>query len=251
MENENFYYEVPNPAQKESIINKLLDEFIIAREKADFPVNSKGFDEDVNLYIGHLLFAVSMPNYSSITEQYISFHNAEVNVLADMAEDSYLKYFIYKVNADNLLIHLGIYQDLSYRDYHKALHTDVIEFIDDAKEFYGKAIQLNKKIYKRKTAIADVLVKLAKNIDLYIKALMYMRKSFFQFLNRFEDDEFSSFLDHMKLYERKMEFTNKQNVFLDLYSRWLKDKSDSLRSEINKICTELHDLDPSFNFNLD
>lgn len=251
MDNDNFYFEVPNPAQKENIINKLLADYAEARKKAGFKSNSKGFDEDVDLYIAHLLFAVSMPNYSGITEQYISLHNAEVNVLADMAEDNYLKYFIYKVNADNLLLHLGIYQDLSYRDYHKALHVETAEFFNDAQVFYGKAVQLNKKIYKRKTAIAEVLSKLAKNIDLYIKALTYMRKSFFQFMNRFEDDEFSSFLDNMKHYERKMEFTNKQNVFLDLYSRWLKHKSDDLRKEINQICEELHELDSSFDFTLD
>lgn len=251
MDNEQQFFNVPNSSQKDTVINEFLEKLNLAREKAGFPTNSKGFDEDVNLYISHLLFAVSMPNYKSITEQYISLHQPEVNVLADMAEDNYLKYFIYKVNADNLLIHLGIYQDLASLEYYKKLPSDTQEYLENAREFYQKSLQLNKKIYKRKTAIFDVLSKLIKNIDGYVNSLSYLRKSFYLFLNRFEDNEFSAFLDHMKLYENKMDFSAKQNLFLDLYSKWLKDKNPILKEQINSLCNELHMLDSSFNFSID
>ena len=33
-------------------------------------------------------------------------------MLVDMAEDNYFQYFIYKVNGDNLLLHLGLFNDL-------------------------------------------------------------------------------------------------------------------------------------------
>ena len=62
-------------------------------------------------YISHLLFAVSMPNYGYIAEQYVSLDPKEVDVLVEMADDNYLKYFVYKVNADNLLLQLGLYHD--------------------------------------------------------------------------------------------------------------------------------------------
>ncbi len=251
MEGGEYYFNVPDMTQKESSINLLLDSLLKARKKAKFPSNAKGFDEDVNLYIAHLLYAMSMPNYTSITEQYISLYNAEVRVLADMAEDKYLKYFILKVNADNLLVHLGIFQDLTHRQNKKDQQKDIDSYINDAQEFYTNAAQLNKKIYRRKTAIADVLSKLAKNLTLYVKVLSYMRKDFFLFLNRHEDSEFGIFLDHMKLYEKKMEFEQKQNMFLDLYSQWLKKKSNILRTKINNICNELHTIDPSFNFKLE
>jgi len=251
MEDASFYFHIPDSAKKEEIINNLLTSFVKAREMVKFPSNIKGFDEDVNLYISHLLFAISIPNYTSITEQYISLHDSEVKVLADMAEDQYLKYFIYKVNADNLLVHLGAFQDLSYKKPSKALHKTHKDYIHNAQEFYQCAAQLNRKIYRRKTAIADVLLKLSKNLEYYIKSLGNMRKDFFHFLNRFEDQEFSSFLDNMRSYEKKMEFENKQNLFLDLYAKWLRKKSVTLRVKINKICKELHGLDSSFTFTLD
>ena len=71
------------------------------------------------------------------------------------------------------------------------------------------------------------------------------------FLNRFEDTEFSDFLDHMKSYERKMELEKKRNYFLDLYAQWLKNKSDKVKKEINELCKELKELDPSFTFTLE
>ena len=251
MEGGEYYFNIPDVSKKESAINRLLDSLINARKKAKFPSNAQGFDEDVNLYMAHLLYAMSMPNYTSITEQYISFYNAEVRVLADMAEDKYLKYFILKVNADNLLIHLGIFQDLAQRKHKKDKQKDIDAYVNDAQEFYMSAAQLNKKIYRRKTAIADVLSKLAKNLPSYVKVLFYLRKDFFLFLNRYEDSEFCTFLDHMKRYEKKMEFEQKQNLFLDLYSQWLKRKSSMLRSKINNICHELHELDPTFKFKLE
>ncbi|MBU1863625.1 MAG: hypothetical protein KKH94_08195 [Candidatus Omnitrophica bacterium] len=252
MDNDTFYFDVPDANKKEEVINMLLDSYINARVKAKFDTNSKGFDEDVNLYIAHLLYAISMPNYSSITEQYISLHETEVRVLADMAEDNYLKYFIFKVNADNLLVHLGIFRDLCRQaPYNKDPAKGLESFEDNAKDFYSNAAQLNKKIYRRKTAIADVLLKLSKNLPLYVKSMLYARKSFFLFLNRYEDSEFGQFLDYMKLYEQKIEFESKQNLFLDLYSRWLKKKTNVLKTKINTVCQELHELDPSFIFNLE
>ena len=251
MESSEYYFNIPDMTKKESAINLLLDSLISARKKAKFPSNAKGFDEDVNLYMAHLLYAMSMPNYTSITEQYISIYNAEVRVLADMAEDKYLKYFILKVNADNLLVHMGIFQDLNRRQDRKNQQKDIDAYMCDAQDFYMSAAQLNKKIYRRKTAIADVLSKLAKNLPLYVKVLSFMRKDFFLFLNRHEDSEFGTFLDHMKLYEKKMEFEKKQNLFLDLYSQWLKKKTSMLRLKINNICKELHELDPTFNFKLE
>lgn len=251
MDDTSFYFHIPDSTKKEEIINGLLSSFVKAREKVNCPSNFKGFDEDVNLYISHLLFAISIPNYTSITEQYISLHDSEVKVLADMAEDQYLKYFIYKVNADNLLVHLGAFQDLSYKKHSRALNKTIDDYLKDAQEFYLAAAQLNRKIYKRRTAIADVLLKLSKNLESYIKSLAFMRKDFFLFLNRFEDQEFSSFLDSMKSYEKKIEYEGKQNLFLDLYAQWLKRKSSTLKTKINKLCIELHELDSSFVFTLE
>lgn len=251
MDNSEFYFDAPNVSNKDVVINSLLNDFLAARERAKFPTNKESFDEDVNLYIAHLLFAISMPNYNGITEQYISLRESEVRVLADMAEDKYLKYFIFKVNADNLLVHLGIFQDLLYSDKPKTRSKTEKQYLEDAQAFYDEAAQLNKKIYRRKTAIAEVLMKLSKNLPQYAKALSFMRKTYFLFHNRFEDNEFSEFLDHMKTYEKRMELEKKQNVFLDLYSQWLEKKTPSLRQKINSICQELHEIDPSFTFSLD
>ncbi len=247
---EDFYFSLPSTTNKEEAVNSLLSSFVNAREQVKIPSLIKGFDEDVNLYIAHLLFAVSVPNYAAITGQYISLYTPEVRVLADMAEDLYLKYFIYKVNADNLLLHIGVYRDLLYKKPKKAMKKDIESYVKDAASFYAEAASLNKKIYKRKTAISEVLMKISKNIRYYLEALFYVRKDFFRFLNCFEDKEFFSFIENMKKYEKKVEFERKQDIFLDLYAKWLKKKSKNLKTEINRVCEDLRALDPNFNFKL-
>ena len=241
--------------EKDVAIDELLNAFVDARVETKFPTNKKCFDEDVNVYISHLLFAISMPNYSYVAEQYVSLKKHDVDVLVDMAEDDYLKYFVYKVNADNLLLQLGLYHDFNVIQEvdGKALDMDGREaYIKRAKQYYQKAASLNRSIHRKKTALYDVLMKLSKHLDGYLNALGVLRKDYYFFANFFEDPEFYEFTENLSEYEKDIQFKAKQDQFLALYSDWLNgEKSDRVRSEINQLCTDMQSLDPSFKFYLE
>lgn len=240
--------------EKDSAINNLLDAFVKARELVGFPTNKKGFDEDVNIYIAHLLFAIAMPNYNYITEQYISMEEKDVRMLIDLAEDNYLRYFIYKVNGDNLLLHLGLFGNLkpllsAQKDsFGRCTEEDYLKL---AQQYYQEAANCNRKIHRKKTALSEVLTKMVKNFKYYAKALTAMKQEYYFFYDFYEDEEFCKFSQKMDEYERKLSFKEKQDKFLDLYARWLRHKSQKLKKQINDVCKELHTLEPSFSFRLD
>ncbi len=251
MQDEKYFF---TDLEKNAAVNNLIDYYVKAREKVDFVTNKKCFDEDVNVYVCHLLFAYAMPNYNYITEQYISLVPEEVRMLVDMAEDSYFQYFIYKVNGDNLLLHLGLFNDLHMLK-PKKKSSDATErelnYVELAKYYYQQAAQCNRKIHKRKTALSEVLLKLVKYFDQYAKALNYVRREYYFFYDCFEDTEFSKFSNEVKSYEKNMCLKTKQDLFLDLYSQWQRRKTTTLRKQINKLCGELHALDPNFTFKME
>ena len=250
MQDEKYFF---TDMEKNAAVNTLLDYYIKARETINFATNKKCFDEDINVYICHLLFAFAMPNYNYITEQYISLVPDEVRMLVDMAEDNYFQYFIYKVNGDNLLLRLGLFDDLKYGAIKKGQKAiaEKVNYQELAKYYYQQAARCNRKIHKRKTALSEVLLKLVRHFDNYAHALRHMRRDYYFFYDCFEDQEFSKFSTEVKEYEKGMCLKVKQDLFLDLYSQWLRKKTQTLKRQLNKLCTELRVLDPRFSFKVE
>lgn len=237
---------------KNEAIRVLQDCFVDAREKISFPTNSKIFDEDVNVYIAHLLCSYAMPNYTYVSEQYISVDSEAVHMMVSMAEDDYSRYFIYKVNADNLLLHIALFKDLpAISGVRFKSVTEYESFFSDlAKEYYREAAKYNRKVNKRKTALGDVLLKVVKYFKLYGRAVHAVRKDYYFFYNYFDDGDFQEFATELYACEKEMLFQKKQDRFLGLYAKWLKTRSKRLRSMIDKLCDELHALDETFLFKI-
>ena len=106
-----FYFDIPKE-ERDAVVSFLLDALIRSRAICQLPSNEPEFDEDVNIYLAHLLFAASLPDYQEAVRRYVSIQVSDVADLIERAEDRVVRYFIYKVNADHLLVHLGIFNDL-------------------------------------------------------------------------------------------------------------------------------------------
>jgi hypothetical protein len=71
--------------------------------------NHDFYDEDVNVYLAHLLDSVIRPENVERARRYLSPYDTEVFRRLASSKDARLKYTIYKTNADFLLISLGIF----------------------------------------------------------------------------------------------------------------------------------------------
>ena len=63
---------------RESAIYFLLESILKAKDQSHNLTRTLSFDEDVNIYLAHLLFAVSLPDYHDMADPFLSKNPEEV-----------------------------------------------------------------------------------------------------------------------------------------------------------------------------
>ena len=240
-----FYFDIPKE-ERDAAISFLLESLIKSRQASGLPSNQIEFDEDVNIYLAHLLFAASLPDYQEAVKRYVNIKISGVMDLVERAEDRVVRYFIYKVNADNLLMHLGIFNDLG--SVHNAFGKSERQYSSMAQNYYEQAADYNRKIYRKQTAIGSVLEKLAHSFEGYKVILQYLRRDFFHFSNQFVDHSFRKFCEDINRYEQELKINEARDRFLDAYAEWLGTKDINVRAKLEQFARELKALDPDFRF---
>ncbi len=244
---ETFYFDIPKQ-ERDSCISYLLSMLLKSRTACQLPSNDQRFDEDVNIYLAHLLFAASLPDYQNAVRRYLAKNVSEITDLIERNEDRIVRYFIYKVNADHLMIHLGLFQN--FENSHQLYGKTEQQFCSMARNFYKQAATYNRKIYRRVTAVGSVLEKLADGFDRYQTILRYARKEFFNFSNHFHDEPFQKFCQDLKRFERESKLNEAIDQFLDSYVEWIKGKDAKSKSSLMNYAQKLQSIDPNFVFRL-
>src|SRR3990167_7644436 len=110
---------------------------------------NKGFDdEDVNTYLAGVLFGYMDPKYQEAIRQFISDRDLDVFRFATRDDDSYRIYWVYKINADDRLLDLGLFRPQQSR---------VETVLAQTKTYYGFAAGYNHRLYGRATAVSDIM----------------------------------------------------------------------------------------------
>jgi hypothetical protein len=240
------YFDIPKQ-ERDSAIAFLLDALLKSKSACGVATSKDSdSDEDVNIYLAHLLFAASLPDYQKAIKRYLSSNVSEMAELVEENDDRIVRYFIYKVNADHLLVHLGIFQDLESAS--GSFAKSERQYASMGQNYYKQAAEFNQRIYRRQTAIGSVLEKLSLGFAKYQKVLRFARKEFFHFSNNFRDDKFLEFCGRLRNFEQDSKITELRDLFLDLYSEWQKMQSPEARLKLERAATELKKLDPEFRF---
>lgn len=234
--------------ERDSAIRYLLGAIITSRDEEGFPSNYYVFDEDVNVYLAHLLFAIALPEYHDMAQPYLSQDSSEVMRWINETEDQTIRYFIYKVNADHILVHSAIFDDLKFKGKPRFFGYSKRYYQELAKLYYEQASAYHKRIYRKNTGVGDVLDKIACYFDDYQNLLREVRRKYFHFVNNFRDQAFHGFMRQVTRYERSTTKKDRLDEFLDVYGRWLATKDKSLESSIYRLAAQLKDLDPEFRF---
>lgn len=245
---ENCLYFDITKQERDSAIRYLLGTIVKSRMASDFPSNFYTYDEDVNVYLAHLLFAVSLPEYHEMAEPYLSTESSDILRWVRATEDRTIRYFIFKVNADHILVHTAIFEDLMKRDRPKLFRSSERHYRELAKLYYDQAAAYHKRIYRKTTGVGEVLEKISHYFECYQQLLKIVRREYFHFVNSFRDQAFHHFTEQIRGYEREFQKKVKMDRFLELYGRWLKTKNPELRTQIEIVVNELRLIDPHFNF---
>lgn len=243
------YFQLSNE-ERESAVYYLLESILKARDEDPGLARAGFFDEDVNIYLAHLLFAMSLPEYHDMADPFLSDDPNEVIEWAKQAEDPMLRYFIYKANADNMLIHSTIFVDklpevkraIFRKHEHGAERFAVV--------YYNQASRCHKGIYQKKTGVGEVLEKISGHFELYQRLLYRIKGDYFKFIDCFRDEAFRHFFMKMKHYEKQCRKDMIMDEFLELYHLWRVSAKPDLKQKVIYLARELSSIDPKFRFDI-
>jgi hypothetical protein len=231
---------------------------LYSRMETGLVSNKDFYDEDVNVYIAHLLNSFIDPNYIQRASKYLSKYDTEVFCKLADSKDSRLKYTLYKTNADFLLIALGIFDNPAAVD---PIHPSSLiapekrvfqpaeeAYVGRGKTYYRFAYTYSQQIHDPQAAITEVMEKLSEGFEKYVRILAHMRGEYLNLMDRLSRGEVFHLERSANESRRNQELKEKQDRFLDLYMEWKKNGSDEIRRQIDKLVDEIRILDPSFTF---
>jgi len=145
------------------------------RNWKEIKANDLKYDEDVNHYITLTLANLVDPKSLELANQYTVSIDADAGKMAVSLEETYKKYFLYKINADFLLLNLGLFHP----------DTNILgdRYFDKGESYYFCAASSLKEARGGRSGMSDVLEKLSGGFGKYVEILRYMKNSADNFLS--------------------------------------------------------------------
>lgn len=231
---------------------------LYSRMETGLVSNKDYYDEDVNVYIAHLLNAFLSPAFVQRTNKYLSPYDMDVFCQLSNSTDARLKYLLYKTNADFLLISLGIFDNpqggkgqRNEAAQEEALRTPGEEaYIGRGKTYYHFAYTYSQQIHNAHAAITEVLEKLSVGFDKYTRILSHMRGEYLDLMKRFSKGEVYHLERSVSETQKNDLVKQKQDELLDLYMEWKRTKAVDVREKMALLAEEIRKLDPNFKFDI-
>lgn len=236
--------------QQEEALGLMVKWVLQARRRLGAPSsNNPVFDEDVNVYLAHLLTAVIDPRYRALCDRYVAWHDVDVFAHATQTDLPQLKSLIYRLNADHLLLIVSVF-------HHEALDAPAGSAGVTARtayEGYGQTYYHFAAAYAKQHAsgtpgAGDVLDKLADDFTKYASVLTEVRQDYFHFLEAVSGRHFTQLLTEVAAEERQAHLQQLRDAFLDAYSRWRASPTTDEQNRLTDAAQALQQADPTFHY---
>jgi len=144
----------------------MINCLLYSRMETGLVSNQDFYDEDVNVYLAHLLHSFINPEYVEQSKRFLSKYDTDVFRRLSNSTDSRLKYLIYKTNADFLLISIGIFDNPMVPAGPRAkVQPSEEAYIGRGKTYYHFAYSYAQQVHRKNQGVADVLEKLSVGFD--------------------------------------------------------------------------------------
>jgi len=228
----------------------MINCLLYSRMETGLVSNQDFYDEDVNVYLAHLLHSFLNPEYVEQSKKYLSKYDADVFRRLQTSTDARLKYAIYKTNADFLLVSIGIFdQPLTPGQIEKMKPAEEA-YVGRGKTYYHFAYSYSQQIHRRNAGISEVLEKLSVGFEKYLKILSHMRGEYLDLSRRLSEGEVFHLERTVNEAGRQERIRAKQDQLLELYSAWRATPSAELEEDMRRVVGEIRELSPSFQFEL-
>jgi hypothetical protein len=230
----------------------MMNCLLYSRMETGFPSNYDFYDEDVNVYIANLLCSFMNPDYHRRAKKYISRYDSKLFEKIKDSSDVRLKYTIYKTNADFLLISIGIFKNAEGdRPAQQLSNRSEEAHMGRGKAYYQFAYSYSQSMFRKPTAISEVLEKLSRGFENYVEILSHMRGEYFNILESLGNGEIYHLERSIDKYKSSEELKALQDRFLDVYSEYQKTRDPDLKAELERLVKIIQKIDESFYFKID
>jgi hypothetical protein len=229
----------------------MINCLLYSRMETGLVSNQDFYDEDVNVYLAHLLHSFINPEYVEQSKKFLSRYDTDVFRRLANSSDSRLKYLIYKTNADFLLISIGIFDNPAAAANSRAKNQPSEEaYIGRGKTYYHFAYTYSQQVHRKNAGVSEVLEKLSVGFDKYIRILSHMRGEYLDLMKRFSQGEVYHLERSINEDSQKEMLRIKQDELLELYSAWKSQPSPETQESLERVVSEIRQLNPSFKFEL-
>ncbi len=221
---------------------------LYSRMESGLVAHPEGTDEDVNVYLAHLLHSFINPEYIEQSRKFLSKYDSDVFRRLANSTDARLKYLIYKTNADFLLVSIGIFDNPGGTG-RKAQPSEEA-YIGRGKTYYHFAYTYSQQMHRKNAGVSDVLEKLANGFEKYLRILSHMRGEYLDLVKRLSDGEVYHLERSVDEHAQHELLRLKQDELLELYSAWRTEPTKEKEDDLARVVGEIRRLNPSFKFDL-
>ncbi len=243
------YHDLEKKEQSPALSFLLLHLLKAGGSHAKVADETTALDQEVNVYLAHLLLSIANPQHIEQTTPFISTNDLDVASMITETSDLASKYKIYKLNADHLLTLTGVFLDThAEKDWLGSVSRDTL--IGRGKTYYGFAAVYVKQIHRKVTAVMEVLAKLSEDFEKYTSILQDLSRAYFHLMQNISPKEMKEFMEQVSRIEKQIKLKELQDEFLDLYSQWLKNRDPELLKQVESLAQHIKQHDPAFKFTM-
>jgi hypothetical protein len=223
---------------------------LYSRMETGLVSNQDCYDEDVNVYLAHLLHSFINPEFVEQSRRFLSKYDTDVFRRLSNSTDARLKYLIYKTNADFLLVSIGIFDNPMLPSGARRAQPSEEAYIGRGKTYYHFAYSYAQQTHRKNAGVAEVLEKLSVGFEKYIRILSHMRGEYLDLMKRLSQGEVYHLERSVDEHAQQELLRLKQDELLELYAAWKSRPSPETEESLERVVDEIKALNPAFKFEL-
>ena len=229
----------------------MINCLLYSRMETGLVSNQDCYDEDVNVYLAHLLHAFINPEYVDQSKKFLSKYDADVFRRLSTSTDARLKYQIYKTNADFLLVSIGIFDHPIITGASRSrMQPSEEAYIGRGKTYYHFAYTYSQQMHRKNAGVSEVLEKLSNGFEKYLRILSHMRGEYLDLMKRFSAGEVYHLERSIDEHSQQELLKVKQDELLELYTAWQNAPSTDAKKDLERVVSEIRQINPGFQFEL-
>ena len=229
----------------------MINCLLYSRMETGLVSNQDFYDEDVNVYLAHLLHSFINPEYVDQSKKFLSKYDTDVFRRLQSSTDARLKYLIYKTNADFMLISIGIFDNPMVPAASRGKSQPSEEaYIGRGKTYYHFAYSYSQQMHRKNAGVGDVLEKLSVGFEKYLRILSHMRGEYLDLVKRLSHGEVYHLERSIDEQSQQEMLRVKQDELLELYSAWKQEPNKETTENLERVVSEIRQLNPDFKFQL-